>query len=491
MDKLDQIHVVSDLHLGGAPGRQVFNQGKALGAVIDHVAQAAAPRVGLVLNGDIVDFLAADDAKHFDAEGAPKKLQAIFDDAAFLPVWDALARFVRVEGRVLVLAIGNHDVELALPEVQAMLVKRLTDGDEAATRRVRVAMDGEGYTCLVGGRRVLVVHGNDKDPWNVVDHEGLRELVRAKRTGAPAKPPTTNAGTRLVVDVMNDVKRTYPFVDLLKPETVPVPGVLVALPGTVRAPLLDFAKITLRLAYDKARIKTGFLGEEAAPPDDGYGALELLLRSAEPSEQNDAAKLLDIAEADFGQKRRAVDVAGPEDEMLGFRGLFVDRVAGRDPRENLREALAKYLANDRTFAIDQEDRSFREHDASVDDDVRFIVTGHTHLERFHRRKRAMGAYFNSGTWIRLIHLRDETLASREAFEPIYKALSSGTLADLDATPGLVVARRTVVSIWVDGASVHGELRHALSAEQAAAAAPSPPWEPVPSARFTLPSVENA
>lgn len=493
MDKLDQIHVVSDLHLGGALGHQIFKEGPALAAVIDHLATAPARRVGLVLNGDIVDFLAADDAKHFDPVGAPRKLQAIFDAPAFAPVWQALARFTRAEGRVLVLVIGNHDVELALPEVQALLLSHLCGSDAAARGRVRIAMDGTGYSCLVGGRRVLVIHGNDADPWNIVDHDGIREYVRAENGGAARRMPATNAGTRLVVDVMNGVKRSFPFVDLLKPETVPVPGVLLALPVDLHPPLLDFAKITLRLAYDKARADTGFLGDAPPPPEDGYRALDILLRGAAPRvASEDVERLLDRAQADFAAGRRPTDVLGQDDaEMLGVGGLIWDRISGRDPRDNLREALAKYLATDRTFAFDEEDDLFREHDALVGPDVPFIVTGHTHLERRIRRKRAMGVYFNSGTWIRLIQLRPEMLASREAFAPVYKALSEGAISDLDDTPGLVIARRTVVSIWVDDASVRGELRHALSPEQATTVAPAPPWEPVADTLFSIPSVENA
>lgn len=491
MDKLDQIHVVSDLHLGGARGHQIFNQGEALAAVVDHLAGVAGQRVGLVLNGDIVDFLAADDAKHFDAHGAPRKLRAIFEDPAFSPVWDALARFVRAGDHLLVLVLGNHDVELALPHVKEVLLHRLCGNDPAARGRVRVAMDGTGYACLVGGQRVLAIHGNDSDPWNIVDHDGIRDYGAAYREGARAEPPTTNAGTRLVVDVMNGVKESYPFVDLLKPETVPVPGVLLALPVTVHAPLLDFAKITLRLAYDKARKEAGFLGGAPPVPEDGYRALDVLMRGAEPKAgaiaKEDAAKLLDRAASDFAKGKRPVDLIGQDDEMLGIGGLVWDRLAGRDPRDNLREALAKYLAGDRTFAFATEDDVYRAHDEEVGPDVRFIVTGHTHLERFIKRKRALGAYYNSGTWIRLIRLTDEMLSSREAFEPAYKAISSGKLAELDATPGLVIARRTVVSIWVDGASVHGELRHARAAGEVA----DEPWEPVQGTRFSLPSLENA
>ncbi|APR82399.1 Hypothetical protein A7982_07748 [Minicystis rosea] len=492
MDKLEQLHVVSDLHLGGIPGAQIMNQGAALAAVIDHLARTApGQRVGLVLNGDIVDFLAAEDAKHFDPEGAPDKLVAIMSDPAFSPVFDALFRFAHTDDRVLVLVLGNHDVELALPDVQDRLLARICGTSDAARGRIRIAMDGTGYACTVGGRRVLCVHGNDADPWNMVDHVALRELIKAQNEGSPAKELKANAGTRLVVDVMNEIKRQYPFVDLLKPETVPVPGVLLALPKRLHAPLLDFAKITLRLAYDKAR---SFLGDGAsappAPPTDGYRALELLV-------QNDARKggsaiaeaeaWLHQAEDDIANGHRPLDVVDlDQGEMLGVGGLVWDKVRGNDTRDNLREALKKYLAGDRTFRVDTPDQTFRAHDASVGPDVHFIITGHTHLERRLPRKRGGGVYFNSGTWIRLVELRAEQLDSTSAFAPVYEALSSGRLSDLDAMTGLVLQRRTVVSIWVDGGNVHGELRHALSAEDAARAAPSPPWESVADTLFTSP-----
>ena len=487
MDKLDQIHVVSDLHLGGAPGQQIMNQGEALAQVIDHLAGIGGARVGLVLNGDIVDFLAAEDARHFDAEGAPRKLRAIFDDPAFSPVWSALLRFARTPDRLLVLVLGNHDVELALPAVQDLLLARLTGGDAAARGRVRLAMDGAGYTCLVGGRRVLCVHGNDADPWNVVDHDALRAFIRAENVGGRATPPSPNAGTRLVVDVMNDIKRQYPFVDLLKPETVPVPGVLLALPASVHAKLLDFARILLRLGMDKARSEAGFLSAEEPPPApaDGYRALAALIGATAPSV--DPGDLLAQAERDHAARRRPTDaeVLGDE-QMLGVGGLILDRVRGRDGRENLREALQSYLAGDRTFAHDTEDAIFHEHDEEVSPEVSFLVAGHTHLERRLLRKRGGGVYFNSGTWIRLIRMEDDVLASPRRFEPVYRALAAGRLADLDATPGLVITRRTVVSIWTEAGEVHGELRHA----HASGAAGPEPWDHLPETRFSLASLEN-
>lgn len=502
MDKLDQLHVVSDLHLGGAPGHQIFNQGAALAAVIDHLAGSPhGVQVGLVLNGDIVDFLAADDAKHFDPAGATGKLLGIMSDPAFAPVFDALGRFVRTDDRVLVLVLGNHDVELVLPDVQSALIERIAGDDDAGRGRIRIAMDGTGYAAMVGGRRVLAIHGNEADPWNVVDHVALRDYIRAQNEGTEAKEPTANAGTRLVVDVMNGVKKLYPFVDLLKPETVPVPGVLLALPERLHPPLLDFARITLRLAYDKARTEGGFLGGDgpaptASPPTDGYRALDMLVRgsvrgsAAKPASGNDADALdaerwLDTAARDFKEGKRPLDVMGSEpDGMLGLGGMLFDRLMGRDTRDNLREALRTYLVGDRTFRFDTEDAVFTEHDAKVGPDVHFIVTGHTHLERRLPRARGGGVYFNSGTWIRLVQIREEQLASPGAFEPVYQAIEGGRLADLDTLPNLVLQRRTVVSIWSDQGLVHGELRHAVSAEEAAQRPGVAPWRAQTGTRFT-------
>jgi hypothetical protein len=482
MDQLDQLHVVSDLHLGGVPGHQIFNQGAALARLVDYLAQAApATRVGLVLNGDIVDFLAAENARHFDPEGAPAKLRAVIGDPAFAPVFAALGRFARAPGRLLVLVLGNHDVELTLPEVQAVLLAALAGDDAAARGRVRVAMDGTGYTCQVGRERVYCVHGNDADPWNVVDHGALVRFIRAGKEGAAGAPPATNAGTRLVVDVMNGVKRTFPFVDLLKPETVPVPAVLAALPLESDAGLADFARITARLAWDKARAATGFLGAGPPPPDDGPRALDQLLRAAGPAARAPAegTEWLSQAEADFAAGKEPLDVLDEGDGLLGWGGMIWDRLRGKDPRENLREALSTYLAGDATFDFATQDDTFRAHDREVGPDVRFTIVGHTHLERANRRASG-GVYFNSGTWIRLIRIGEAALADAAAFEPVWQAMSSGHLADLDALAGLVVQRRTVVGIWSEGGATYGELRHAVSADDPTQ---GPPWQPVPGTRF--------
>src|SRR5205823_11965542 len=177
----------------------------------------AVPRA-LVINGDFVDFLAERPSRHFDAGGAVKKLARIAADPAFAAVFDALRRFIAVPRHRLAIVLGNHDVELALPWVRQALQTLLCGADEASAGRILWSLDGEGVLLRIGsdaGPRVLCVHGNEVDGWNVVDHETLRRMgrdgLRDQRVDEDYVP---NAGSRMVIEVMNDIKQRYPFVDL-------------------------------------------------------------------------------------------------------------------------------------------------------------------------------------------------------------------------------------------------------------------------------------
>ncbi len=461
MDDLAQLHVVSDLHLGGAERHQIFDQGKVLAAVIDDLrAREPDARIGLVLNGDIVDFLAEPNAVHLDPAGAALKLLRIFRDPAFEPVWDALYRFTATERRVLALVLGNHDVELALPDVQETLLARIC-GSDAARGRVRVAMDGTGYACLVGGRRVLCTHGNEVDSWNVVDGMALRNTVRALKQGGEPEAWEANGGTRLVVDVMNGIKAKYPLVDLLKPETGAVPAVLLALDPTVVGALSDLAPSLVRRGWDKLRMITKFLGEapamvtELPAPVDKGTALRMLVEQAMDSSAAGGKEADPRAGEDDLFKRIAAGGPGPgaggtqgEGKLLGALDV------------PLRAALQAWLGGDRTFDIGTEDEVFEDLDEAVSPSVDFLVAGHTHLERALSRKHGNGVYFNSGTWIRLIRLTDKWLDDDESFAPVLKAFRAGSLDALDQLDGLVLRRNTVVSIELAGGRVEGQVGHA-------------------------------
>jgi hypothetical protein len=236
----DDLYVISDLHMGGRPGFQIMNRGERLARFIRAIVppeRPAARRVGLVINGDVIDTLAEEFDGYIAAVDAARILERLYADAAFAPVWTALAAFVQQGRGHLIFVLGNHDLELALPGAQRSIRARLAGDDDAAAGRIAFAVDGAGYACRVGGARVFCTHGNEVDAWNVVDYDSLRRLARDDNAGLPfdASAWTPNAGTRLVRDVINRVKRRWPWIELLKPERNVLLGVLLTIdPGTVR-----------------------------------------------------------------------------------------------------------------------------------------------------------------------------------------------------------------------------------------------------------------
>jgi hypothetical protein len=210
-----EVHVVSDLHLGGRPGFQIFGSPAEFAWLIDDLRQRLpASRIGLVINGDFVDFLAQAPALPFDPEGATDKLAGIATDPAFLPVFDALRRFTAADARHLIVNLGNHDLELGLPWVREKLLDILSGAiaprgaDHARLRRRRVLL-------TVGGARVLCVHGNEVDAWNIADYEKSapgRDLTRvaARSPRCQWGEPTRERG--------HEPLSKFSFVDLLKPE---------------------------------------------------------------------------------------------------------------------------------------------------------------------------------------------------------------------------------------------------------------------------------
>ncbi|HYY57646.1 MAG TPA: metallophosphoesterase, partial [Pyrinomonadaceae bacterium] len=252
-----RLFIISDLHLGGRPderaksgglktGFQICNSYPELINFIDWLVslgkESSPEELELVINGDIVDFLAEDDFNEtlkgaqiwtIKDKDAVTKLNQIAERTRNTDgrgVFEALKDFLAAKHR-LTLILGNHDIELSLPAVRARLVQLL--GGETA--RLRFLYDGEAYT--IG--RVLIEHGNRYDRWNMIGHSGLRQERSMRSRGLPLEeaereeryfiPP---AGTYLVIHFMNRIKARYRFIDLLKPEDSSMIPLLLALePG--------------------------------------------------------------------------------------------------------------------------------------------------------------------------------------------------------------------------------------------------------------------
>ena len=457
--QLDELQVVSDLHLGGLTGFQIFASGAELAWLADSVRLSPAKGLAaLLINGDFVDFLAEEPARAFDPDGAAAKLSRVMADAAFKPAFDAMARLLATPNRLLIVNLGNHDLELALPWVRSRLVAALCGQDTAARARLQLVTDGTGVLVTVGRARVLCQHGNEIDAWNVTDHERLRRIARDGQYGKPAEPWSPNAGSQLVVEVMNQVKAAYPFVDLLKPETQAVVPILSALNPALLKRMQELGAVAARAATDLVRMRSGFLGA-----DDEGGALVVAGEQPPvwrgPAPGASAQLLMDQAEQAFQAGTTPISlVRASQAEQLGLWQAAWDWMRGQPKHEVLREAL-EFLDQDRSFDPSAPDDTFRQFDSRVAPEIDLLLTGHTHLARSLQRTRGDGHYFNSGTWARLMRVAPEVRRDKERFKQLFELLGRARMADLDSQPGLVMRPNTVVAIWADAqGATQAELR---------------------------------
>ena len=451
----DELYVISDLHMGGKPGFQIMNRGKRLASFIEQLAVRppveSGRRVGLVINGDVIDTLAEEFEGYIAVADAERVLTRLYDDEAFAPVWSALATFVRQARRRLIFTIGNHDIELALPAVQHSIRRRLAGDDEAAFGRIEFAVEGAGYTCSVGDVRIFCTHGNEVDGWNVVDHDALRRLVRDQNAGVPfnAAAWTPNAGTRLVRDVMNQVKRQRPWLDLLKPEKNVVLGVLLTIDPSVARHVPALVPVAWRRGIGELQ-RQGLLSatESTSPP----GTV-----TADPLALSDAVgphlqRLIDGMEQSHATAPHAVAATGVDPMMLDIERQLASGIPARGQSaiwkarsvgpgccstvcgwstESMRYGGLSSIGTPTTTALIWriKDETCRRILAHVGSDVDVVVTGHTHLERAILTARR--AYYNTGTWIRSIRLPDVLLRELSTFSQLYRLLDQATLAELD------------------------------------------------------------
>jgi UDP-2,3-diacylglucosamine pyrophosphatase LpxH len=474
LPQYDELHVVSDLHMGGKPGFQILREGKRLAGFIRWVGeQRPGGKVALVLNGDVIDSLAEDIRGYVAVDEALAMVERIFADPSFAPVWNALAEFVAKKGRTLVIVLGNHDIELAFPWVQRAVLARLAGDDAAARARVEFSTMGAGFTCLIGNSRVFCTHGNEVDAWNYVRYEDLSKAARRMNSGRSLAPAEwqPNAGTKMVKDVMNDVKKRYAWIDLLKPEESAAVGILLVLDPEQAWKIKQLIpvigeKLRGTAEFDQRLSASGFAAATVeqtrnATVDQLLGPnLAQGVKSAGAASSEDAMLL----EAERAVRTDRADAAAP-DQTLGTGQLIWDRLTGwitgvgRD--EALRRALQDWLRDDKTFEVSHRDPTFAAVSESVGSTVDFIVTGHTHLER----AIDMGGryYFNTGTWIRLLRFTDAMLKSTASFKEAYDILMKGTMESIDnaklGDKPWLLDRTSAVSIAKDDAGVVGQLWH--------------------------------
>jgi len=481
----DEVHVISDIHMGGRnPDFQILRETARLAGYIGWVSgQCPDGQVALVLNGDVFDTLAEDIPGYVAVDLAVETVERIMNDNSFSGIWDALAEFVKLDRRTLVFVIGNHDIEISFPTVQRWIITKLAGDDLAKRARIEFSTTGAGYACMVGNARVYCTHGNEVDAWNYNRYEDLAKVGRRLNAGKSLAPSEwfPNAGTRMVKEVMNEVKKTYKWIDLLKPETTAAVGTLVVLDPSQATKISDLASIIgekvkgskevdQRLSADGFQVQER-TGANPATLDQLLGSnIRASMGSGMPESSLSVDDMLLSAELNLGQP--GVKLARSTG-TLGTPQLIWDRltgwITGVGKDEALRRALKDWLKDDQTFVVDNQDDTYKQVTAAIGPSIDFIVTGHTHLERAIDRG-GNRYYFNCGTWIRLLRFTDAMLKDTVTFKPVFDLLvnNQGRMELIDQAKFLdesgkevpfVLNQTSAVSIKQENAKVVGRLTH--------------------------------
>jgi UDP-2,3-diacylglucosamine pyrophosphatase LpxH len=229
MQRATRLFVISDLHLGGdAPAMMSFPQ--ELADFIDGLPGRTRPdeAIELVIAGDVIDFLAIELDGQTDAwTSEPARAVAKLRKAIGGPeavVYEALAKHIAA-GHGLTILVGNHDLELALPDIQSALCEAL----KCRPGAIHFVDDGRAWR--LGG--ALVEHGNRYDDANLNDWNSLREIAASQSRGeAPLSELEPSFGSQLVHKVVHKYKQSFEFIDTLQPQGVLVAYLMAALePG--------------------------------------------------------------------------------------------------------------------------------------------------------------------------------------------------------------------------------------------------------------------
>lgn len=434
----NELYSISDLHLGGArPAGQIFNQGARLKAFLERLAKRPGPFC-LVIAGDLFDSLPylTGSGTYVAIDGAAGVLETIMETEEFEPVFQGLQAYLEEDNRDLVILIGNHDLEIALPEAQEVLLQEIAPS-AAARGRVRFSTSGVGFRCRVGDQAVYVTHGNEADRWNHVDHDALRRAAHARALGKvwDARSWVPNAGTKLVIDAMNTVKAKHPFIDLLKPEKDAALKVLRAIAPSAYASVVDALPAFASWARSRVTQSAFVLGVEGGAPMPRELEIVQLLseavtRSSAPSDGRSPSGLMERVGQHHRAGRSPASLVSDDQATLGY---LKNRIFGDNPVEALRHALQEWLLGDRSFELDDRDETYREVAAQVGPDIDVVITGHTHLPRWIDGQERGLTYLNAGAWARTMGMRLEFLDGEATFEPVYKALLSPDLHVLDKT----------------------------------------------------------
>lgn len=368
--------IISDLHLGNGGPYDAFAGADELPAFLDSLGKEP---VHVFVNGDGVDFLMNEDPLVLDRARAVDQARAIAADPASAGVLRAFGRVLGRGGEVTV-RLGNHDLELSLPEVQEVLRGAMSQPPDVASR-LGFQLGFAPALLDVGGARILVTHGEHTDKWNKVDYDRLQRPETYQYT----------AGSTLVKQILNPLTRGrgLRFMNFLKPDFSG--GTLTGFavnPGMVKE---LFKTATVDIVGQLVRrigMAAAFAGEDEM--DVGVGdRLDAADLSDDEKQQLDA--LLGDGPAAFA------DDDEPSSLTIKLARAGLKMYAGFQRLQAAADGADQFLRLDPSADEwkDAQRLAKKEHCGAV-------VYGHTHAARW---KESDGIVFaNTGTWIWLMQL---------------------------------------------------------------------------------------
>lgn len=455
---VQHVYIISDLHLGGmsvaedpeGAGFQMCpsNAQRRLGRFIhDLRARHATGDAHLVINGDFIDFLAeetsgvstdGEELPEFEAftpsqRRAVEKLKRAVrrvDEGA--PegerVFEALGAFLAAGNR-LDLILGNHDIELSLPDCRRHLTSLLT-GDRPA----RLSFNFDGEALNLGP--LLIEHGNRYDGWNAVAHGKLRAWRARATRDEPPYEFTPPPGSRMVTEIMNPLKRRFRFIDLLKPENEAVVPLLVALEPDALGEIDKLLAYELYRAKERVEVAPGRLTDKESYVAAGS---RYVASAHSPEVANELAgevfdaqaleatrRVLAAERSKWGGARLSEQemqiASGVSGWLASAHSLFrLYKAPPVDRLHRLREALLGHAeAIGATFALEQEVPRYLEAARRLARGGRIVAFGHTHLVK--HIEFDDGTYLNTGTWCPTVSLPP--------------AFSDAAVPDADVLPAL-------------------------------------------------------
>jgi UDP-2,3-diacylglucosamine pyrophosphatase LpxH len=405
--------IVSDLHLGagGACPLEDFHDDGLFADWVGELAGAGS-RSTLVLNGDIIDFLQIE----VPAAGDPLPDDYLWDEATSVAklrrcaeghpaVFEALGGFVAAGGSLLV-TVGNHDLDLAWPAVQAEL---------------HALVGAPGGTIGVGlvhrlFDTVHVEHGHRYTPENRPrDFDSFLHVWSGSHRVLECP-----WGSRFVIDEINPLEQDLPYLDNVKP-------------------ILKVAyHLLMGDALEGRRFRTilkllGFLKRNGLPP---HEVADMAIAARDPIYGHAVHDAFDEGEPEWRSLVRRLHDDAP--------GEVEDALAGLDPDDHAllqqgdRVSIGEPVLG--MFRSSREERAARHCLDSVDDQgAEYVVFGHTHdivdgeLD---------GRWFNPGSWIPHLDADAPDVAN-----------NGRPLLELAGDPDVFVSDRRAVHLISAGAGV--------------------------------------